>query len=425
MTIHRSILSAAALGLLAAGVRQAGAGFVVDDFETYSSGAKVNVINNGWGAEDDTAVVTNLMAASGNNSVYVPPSLTVSNAVNQPGTSYSHVWTEFALYDSRRISTDTQPNPSGREAVMMGLGTGGYAIVYASDAANWVVYSNDVWGSEVAVASNAWATFAVFQNLTNQTAAVFLNGHLLRSGLPFISNSLSTYSAFKMKGGGLTNSFLDHVFISNAIPPSLTAADGDSDGVIDAAEIEAYGNVTTIRRLTNTVSTTAGGSINPVGTSTVTWNTNITYSLTANEAYEVGTVTNNGVDVGGALSGRGTRNGAYTDSSITNDRTIAASFVYNGLRYVPGDHATITGALAVAQAGDRIVVSNGVYVESVVLSNNVMLLGTNLGVNATNLTLNGTMAVGTGTVVVAGGTFTVTGQVTVAAGGLLVISNTA
>ena len=422
--MHQSILSAVALGLLAASVRQAGAGFVVDDFETYASGDKVNVIGNGWGADDDTAVVTNLMATSGSNSVYVPPSITVSNAVNRPGASYPHVWSEFAIYDSRRISAGTEPMPGGREAVMMGINTGGYAIVYAPDVGGWVAYSNDVWGSEVAVATNAWATFAVFQNLTNQTAAVFLNGHLLRSGLPFI-NSLSTYNALKMKGGGVTNAFMDQVFISNAVPPSLTAADFDNDGVFDAAEIEAYGNVTTIRRLTNTVTTTGSGSINPAGTFTVTWNSNVTYTLTANEGYLVGTLTNNGADVGMALSGRGTRTGTYTDSGITNDHTIAASFVYNGVRYVPGDYATITGALAAALAGDRIVVSNGVYAESLVLSNNVMLVGTNLGANATNLTVQGALTVITGSVNVAAGSFTVTGAVTVAAGGLLTVSNTA
>lgn len=420
MTFRRTIYTAVALGLVAATARQGGAGFVVDNFDGYILPKTVNQLGNGWGAVDDTVVVTNLLSASTPNSVLVPQWTTVSNAVSQSGTTYPHVWTEFAIYDSGRLIPGAEPIPSGNEGVMLGVSTGGYAIVYDPGVTNWVTYTNDVWGTTVHIETNAWATLVVLENFTNFTAAVFLNGHLLRAGLPFISNSLGNYRAFKSDGGNLTNGFLDNVIISNAIPPSLTNMDLDNDGVVDAVEIDTYGNVTTIRRLTNTVSVTGVGSINPTGTFTVTWNTNVTYALTGAEAYVVGAVTNNGV-----ATVFGTKTATYTDSNITNDRAITASFIYTGTRSVPGDHTTITDALAVAQAGDRIVVSNGVYAESLVLSNNVMLVGTNLGVNATNLTLNGTMTVGTGTISVASGSFTVTGQVSVAAGGLLTVSNTA
>jgi len=420
MTFRRTIYTAVALGLAVATARQTGAGFVVDDFETYASGTRVNAISNGWGAGDNSVVVTNLLAASGTNSVCVPQWTTVSNAVSQSGTTYPHVWTEFAIYDSGRLIPGAEPGPSGNEGVMLGISTGGYATVYDPGVTNWVTFTNDVWGTAMHIETNAWATLAVLENFTNFTAAVFLNGHLLRAGLPFISNSLGNYRAFKSDGGNLTNGFLDNVIITNAIPPSLTNMDLDNDGVVDAVEIDTYGNVTTIRRLTNTVSVTGVGSINPTGTFTVMWNTNVTYALTGAEAYVVGTVTNNG-----AATVFGTKTATYTDSNITNDRAITASFIYTGIRYVPGDHTTITDALAVAQAGDRIVVSNGIYDGSIALSNGVTLVGTNLSGGATNLTVQGGMTVGTGTISVASGSFTVTGQVSVAAGGLLTVSNTA
>jgi hypothetical protein len=421
MKIYRAILAVAVLGVVAAAARHAGAGFVVDDFQGYSL-SPVNTIGNNWGAGDDTVVVTNVLPVTASKGVFVPERTTVSNRVSQAGASYPHIWTEYDLYDSGRVIPGTEPTPNGTECVMMGISTGGYVIVYdpSPGVTNWVTYTNDVWGTNMAIGAGTWAKLSVFQNFTNSTAAVFLGGHLLKEGLPFISNSLGTYGSFKFDGGNTTNSYLDNVIINNAIPPSLTNMDLDNDGVMDATEIETYGNMTTFRRLTNTVSATGLGSINPTGTFTVTWNTNVTYVMTGAEAYVVGALTNNGV-----VSVFGAKTAVYTDSSITNDRTIIAAFIYDGTRFVPDDHTTITGALAVAQANDRIVVSNGIYTGSFALSNGVTVVGTNMSGSAPDLTVEGAMSVVTGSVNLASGVFNVTGAVTVAAGGLLTVSNTA
>jgi hypothetical protein len=99
---------------------------------------------------------------------------------------------------------------------------------------------------------------------------------------------------------------------------------------------------------------------------------------------------------------------------------------YGGLaKVVPGDYSTFAAAVAAAPVGGRIVVSNGTYATSLALSNGVTLIGAVLAANATNLTFQGAMTVTTGMVEVASGQFTVTGQVSIAAGGLLTISNTA
>lgn len=306
MKLHRAILIAAALGVVAVAARQAGAAFVVDDFQGYTPNATVNSIGNGWGAGDDTAVVSNALPVTGSQGIYVPQRATVSNGVNQSGASYPHIWTEYDLYDSGRVIPATAPMPNGTEGVMMGISTGGYVIVYEPGVSQWVEYTNDVWGASMAIGGGDWAKISVFQDFSSHTAALFLNGHLLRAGLPFINNTLSNYGSFNLDGGNVTNSFLDNVAISNAIPASLMNLDLDNDGVADATEIELYGNLTTIRRLTNTVSVTGSGSVSPAGTFTVTWNTNVTYALTGAEAYVVGAVTNNGLDVG-SFAGKGTK----------------------------------------------------------------------------------------------------------------------
>lgn len=94
-------------------------------------------------------------------------------------------------------------------------------------------------------------------------------------------------------------------------------------------------------------------------------------------------------------------------------------------KVVPCDSLTITGALATVEAGNRVVVSNGVYAGSVVLSNGVTLVGTNMSGTAPTLKVDGDLTAGTGTVLTASGGLTVTGQVNVLAGGVLTISNTA
>jgi hypothetical protein len=102
----------------------------------------------------------------------------------------------------------------------------------------------------------------------------------------------------------------------------------------------------------------------------------VTYSLTAAVGYGVGSLTNNGV----VTNFSGTKTAIYTDpaSNITNNQIITAVFVYNGVRFVPGDYGTITGALAAAQVGDQIVISSGTYAETLVVSNNVTLVGSNV-----------------------------------------------
>jgi hypothetical protein len=233
-------------------------------------------------------------------------------------------------------------------------------------------------------------------------------------GLMTISNSVANFGGLTIGGGGLL-----HVVNGALIVGSYTNNTTDF----------------TLSLITNMVSSAGIGTISPSGTNTMisTWS-NVVYSLQATNSsgYGVVALTNNGANVSGSLVPTGIRTWTYTNlaANITNNQTIVAAFVYNGIRYVPGDYTTVTGALATALANDRIVVSNRTYSGSITVSNGVTLVGTNMtGVAAnTNLTINGGMSVvQTGMVYSAGiqGLFTVTGTVSIAAGGLLTISNTA
>ncbi len=414
------------LTVLLAGASQLQAAFLVDNFDSYSVGSNVNVLANGWGGADG-AIVTNIDYSGGaGNSAYVPPDAVVSNTVNQLGATYPRIWTETCIQQDQRLDLTTAPLASSNSTVMVGVDTGGHLAAYDPAVTNWVSYTNDVWGTNMTLAASDWARISVMHNFSNHTAALFLDGHLMKASLAFMTN-LDDYGAFQLDSGGQTNALLDNAYVSNAVPPFLTNVDLDMDLMADALEIQTYGDVTTRRWWTNTVSTAGNGTISPSGASfTVAPGSNMTYILTANEAYGVGAVTNNGMDGSASLTGVGTRMGTYVDSAISNDRVVTAWFVYTGVRFVPGDHSTITDALAAAYAGDHLVVSNGVYNESLVLSNGVILVGTNMtaSANDTNLTVNGTMMVVTGTVSSVG-LITVTGQVTIADGGLLTISDSA
>jgi hypothetical protein len=194
--------------------------------------------------------------------------------------------------------------------------------------------------------------------------------------------------------------------------------------VVDAGSSLAIDGITngpgTYWTVTNMVYSAGNGTISPVGTNTMlsTWQ-NVIYSLTANVAYVVGSLTNNSVVTNYPAGFPGMKTATYTNlaANITNNQNITAAFVYTGIRYVPGDYPTITDALAAAAAGERIVMSDGSYAESLVVSNNVTLSGT----IATNLT--GLTVLSNKTVVLSGFTTFTVSALTIQSGGVLLASN--
>jgi hypothetical protein len=337
------------LGLLAilAGGLSASAmasGFFWDNFESYTVGTNLAALSaQGWGASDASVMVTNNVFGNPTNMAALPPNTVLTNTVGMAPGAPGKIWTDCLIDETMRVDPISLPLLESNTMVMAGVTTDGFAAVYNTASNGWDICTNDARGSAVAgLSAAAWARLSLCEDFASNQVALFLNGRLLRQGIPFITNQTS-YAQVTFSSGDSSTGYVDEVYVSNAVPATLAGQapsstnDINGDGIVDAVEIMQYGAIA---------------------------------------------------------------------------------------KMVPGDIATITGAVAAAHAGDRIVVSNGTYATSFTLSNGVTLIRGILSANATNLTIQGNVTVGTGTVVAVSGVFTVTGQVTIADGGLLTISNT-
>ena len=219
--------------------------------------------------------------------------------------------------------------------------------------------------------------------------------NIVAGGLLTISNTAANFGGLTIGGGGLLQ----------MVNGSLVVGSYTNSGTF------------TLSLITNMVFSAGNGIIAPSGTNTMisTWS-NVVYTLQAtNIGYVVGAVTNNGV----VTTFAGTKTATYTNlaSNITNNQTIVAAFVYNGIRYVPGDYTTLSNALAAATANDQIVVSDGTYAETLVVSNNVTLAGTNVTGLVSLTVLSNQM------VVLSGFTTFAVSTLAIQSGGTVVVSN--
>jgi hypothetical protein len=141
-----------------------------------------------------------------------------------------------------------------------------------------------------------------------------------------------------------------------------------------------------------------------------------TCTMTADVAYAVSSLLTNGSPVA-TFAGQ-PRTAFYTVTNIWSNVTLTAVFEYTGVRYVTNDYATLQAAVGGALTGETIVANAGVYTNDVTLDKTLTLRGTNVTVDGA-LTVSGGA---TGTLAGCQG-LVVTGGVTVAGGGLLVVSN--
>jgi hypothetical protein len=165
--------------------------------------------------------------------------------------------------------------------------------------------------------------------------------------------------------------------------PTGLSEDLDSDLVADAQELQTYGNISTWHRWTNTVATTGSGSgtvTPPSGTTTtVTNGATLSYTFTAAAGSGISTVRTNG----GAYTYSGDAKTGACSWVISTDGTFTVVFDTKTNWAVPSDLATITGAVANAQAGDTIVISNGMSATDVTLDKRLTLAGTNVSITGT------------------------------------------
>jgi hypothetical protein len=356
------------------------AGLFTETFEGYTAGTNVNSIGNGWGASSNNVTVVAAAFTNGgpyNQVAAIAPAQTLSNQV---ATTGARIWSDFWVNGTNFMIPDSHPPVNTASVFMVSVATNGYLYACNPTSSVWEVCLTDATNGPVGftVSTGQWVRISVFQNYGNHTVAIFLNDRLIRKDWPFINTNLTTYNTLKFEGAGDGALHVDNVFVSNSTPQGLVS-DSNGNKMPDALELSLYGalNVWTGSTITATVVNPAGGTVSPAGAVTgILYQDATNFIFSGSTGYGVGTTTTNGV-----LSqsyNNDTKAAAFNWTGITTDGTFQVGFVYNGLRYVPGDHSTLSGAVAAAQAGDRIVVSNGLYNESVTLTSNLTLMGTTL-----------------------------------------------
>ena len=463
-TPRPTIWGVAILTLLLAVSSASAASFPVgpEGFETYADGTTLNSLSNqGWGASSDAVTIktiTNVAdAVRGTNAMFIPAGLIASNAVSSLASS--NVWVDVYAHASMGMSADGpgSANVDTNMTVELFLDTNGCPVVWNPSSNAWLVCTQDFQNASVLSFTSQWERVTLCQNYSNKTVSLFLNEHLLFTGLRFINTNQTFYNRFQADGGLTVTSYLDQVSM-NYTPPANWTTDLDNDGMSEAQEIQLYGNTTTRYRPLITVAVppegtvatngfgsgvvTNGGGLtvqfqrNPqltaaalatgVGPSptggTVTLSTNEVYpngqvncALTADVAYAVSELRTNGITA--ATFGGQPRTASCTISNIWADMIVTGVFTYTATRYVPGDYSILQAAVAAALPGETLVVGANVYTNNVTLDKSLTLI-------AANATLDGALTVLAGTTGMLSGCqgLVVTGGVTVANGGLLLVN---
>lgn len=216
-----------------------------DTFEGYVLGTRLDRLGpNGWSAGATNAmVVDNPQVSSVNGSAQVavaPAGSAVSNVVL--GAGISNVWVDLMFRETEAVDWPDSIDTNG--PVVCFIDTNGWLTVLTPGG--WDVCSNDAWNAASPnVATGQWAQVTWFMDYEKQTAAYFLNGHLLRQQLPF-AHPAARVGGVKLMAGDSTG-WLDSVNIQTNLPSAVTnnwpsAIDLDRDGLADAVEIERYGS---------------------------------------------------------------------------------------------------------------------------------------------------------------------------------------
>jgi hypothetical protein len=223
-----------AFGLLA----PARAEFVNHAFDAapFTNGATFVTAVQQWQASDASVMVVNTKYVSPSNSVMVPAGSALTNAVevSAPGA----VWTDYRIIPFLGEAPDL--SATNGVSVLQYFGPDGYLVVWTNGG--WLTCSNDVWGQPVAkVTTNAFADISIYQNFSNQTAAILINDQVAVQDLPFLGY-FADYGSFKYFGAD-GNAWLDDVYITNTYATArhtnnLNGVDGP-----DAAELQTYGYV--------------------------------------------------------------------------------------------------------------------------------------------------------------------------------------
>ena len=310
-----------------------------EGFETYADGTTLNSLSNqGWGASSDAVTIktiTNVAdAIRGTNALAIPMGLIASNAVS--GLPSSNVWVDVYAHASMGMAADGpgSDNVDTNMTVELFLDTNGCPVVWNPSSNLWLVCTQDYQNTSILSFTSQWERVTLCQNYSNKTVSLFLNEHLLFTGLPFINTNQTFYNSFQAEGGLSVTSYLDQVSM-NYTPPTNWTTDLDNDGMSEAQEVQLYGNTTTRYRPVITVTVPAYGTVttNGFGDGVVTNGGSFdvmpgatnSFWLAASNGYYVADAMTNGVSVE-SFSCQYTSNALCTWTNIMPDGLANGTF---------------------------------------------------------------------------------------------------
>jgi hypothetical protein len=226
---------------------------VYEGFETNAAGTTLSsMTNQGWSASavDVVVIASNSMGAAvagGTNAVAIPMGTVVSNLMTS--ASPSVIWVDFQKRQSViQAVHETALLVDSNAAVQVCLNTNRSVWLYDKGLPGWTNLVTDYWGTNVSAFSTSdWTRVTIYENFSTNMAALFLDGHLIREQIPFITNR-SSFAGFRYENGASGTNYLDEVRVWTNVPTGLTA-DLDNDAVADAQELQTYGNISTWHRL--------------------------------------------------------------------------------------------------------------------------------------------------------------------------------
>ncbi|HLF14942.1 MAG TPA: hypothetical protein VI932_08660, partial [Bacteroidota bacterium] len=198
-------------------------------------------------------------------------------------------------------------------------------------------------------------------------------------GTEFVSGK----STVRFAGSGRTTTYVDEHQVTASIPASDQTAPGDFQITVFTTGAGSS-NLETLTVAPKIVATaSANGSISPVGTVTVAFGTNQSYTFTPNTGYHIDSVVVDGVNQGAVAS--------YDFTNVTANHTIAAYFSINVHTITAtastGGNISPSGAVNVNYGSNQsfsVTPNTGYHIDSVVVDGANQ--GTVAGYDFTNVT---------------------------------------
>jgi hypothetical protein len=336
------------LAVLAAGLGAFPAWAYYDGFEDYTNGMTFLTSTNGWQASTVQVQVQTNIVCEGTNAVMSPASTVLTNAVTPDIAAASVLWTDYRVKPPLGGAPDAGTCTSASDSLRLYFDMTGYINVDSNRT--WVQCAANVMGVPVPAITTQWARVSVCVDYARSNATVFLNGELLRTNIPMPGATATNYTRVFWDNSGSQTGFLDSVSITNIWPAFETngLTDLDDDGMLDAQEIQQYGNVSAYRRFnllataTNvTLQAPGGGTVSPDTAFTVRPGEGTNFTAAAAAGYHVWDLLTNEVSVGAELAGRYTALAGYTNNAITTDLAIAVQFKTNPVFHVVSTNLTL------------------------------------------------------------------------------------